>query len=119
MTAATANAVLNFRATAPGVGFNLWEGAAKTEIRTYRAGFTYANGDWKAPTISPMMALALVREADCRGSEIHFWQCCACGDKATAKALGPKISHGMCPLHAAEFRAAALEFALTEAKKNA
>lgn len=116
-----AAAVRALAATAPGVGYNFWDvDGTKTEIRPRLhytgapSGFTVSGGEWtRCSTSEPVkitdsVALALVREAACRGKEIMFWQCCACGDKHTSKLLGNFVSHGYCARHAAEFRAEAL-----------
>jgi hypothetical protein len=101
-----AAAVRALAATAPGVGYNFWDvDGTKTEIRPVPNSFD-SFMVWGG-LVSPIAALALVREAACRGKEIMFWQCCACGDKATSKALS-NVSHGYCKLHAAEFMAQAL-----------
>jgi hypothetical protein len=107
MTKELASAVKNLNATAPGIGWNYWDvDGTKTEIRPIPESF----GSFMVwgGLVSPIAALALVREAACRGKEIMLWQCCACGDKATSKALGSLVSHGYCARHAAEFRAEAL-----------
>jgi hypothetical protein len=101
-----AAAVRALAATAPGVGYNYWDvDGTKTEIRPEPTGFTFSA--WGAHGLSPVVVLGLVREAASRGKEIMFWQCCACGDKATSKALS-NVSHGYCKLHAAELMAQAL-----------
>jgi hypothetical protein len=98
MTAATASRVLALNQTATGVGYNIWAGDTKTEIRPEARGFTYS--PWKATGLSPMVALALVREAACRGQDIMLWMCCACGESKKSHALGAFVSHGYCARHA-------------------
>jgi hypothetical protein len=100
-------AVKSLEATAPGIGYNYWDlDGTKTEIRPESTGFTFSI--WGAHGLRPIVALALVREAACRGKEVILWQCCACGDKETSKLLGGSVSHGYCKLHAAQFRLEAL-----------
>ena len=118
MTATTASAVKALNQTAAGVGYNIWAvDGTKAEIRPGAAGFTYS--PWNATGLSHRTALALVREAASRGKDIMLWLCCGCENSQKSKALGHMVSHGMCGLHAAEFRKAALEYALTESNKRA
>jgi hypothetical protein len=102
MTKETAASVRALAFTAPGVGYNYWDlDGTKSEIRPEPMGFTFG----KAQGLGPMVALALVREAACRGKEFSLWMCCACGDKETSKALGDMVSHGYCKSCAAKLMA--------------
>jgi len=121
MTIKLAAAVKSLESTAPGVGYNIWDlDGTKTEIRPRLhytgapAGFTVSGGDWtrcstsELVKITDLTALALVREAACRGKEIMLWLCCACDNKERSKALGSFVSHGYCAPCAAKLRAEVL-----------
>jgi hypothetical protein len=111
MNEMTAAAVKSLNETATPVGYNYWTvGGVKTEIRPGPDGFTFS--DWNATGLSSRVALALVREAACRGSEIMLWLCCGCDNKANSAALGRFVSHGLCKPCAAKLRLAALEYAV-------
>jgi hypothetical protein len=125
MTKELASAVKALAATAKGVGYNVWDvDGTKTEIRpAYQAaqhssmpGFTVQFGAMRG-VVSPVVALALVREAACRGKEIMLWQCCACGSKEDSKALGGFVSHGYCEPCATRLRNEALAFFAAEKSK--
>jgi len=116
MTIKLAAAVKSLESTAPGVGYNIWDiDGTKTEIRPQSFNSCRFNitGEHNGP-ISSLVALALVREAACRGNEIMLWLCCACDTKDKSIALGSFVSHGYCAPCAARLRAEALAFATSK-----
>ncbi len=118
MTPATAQAVLEFCQTAPGVGYSLWNktGAAKfAELRPTDDGMFTMRFIGLPESLKPPMhritashALAVVQESAHFDKNVLLWMCCACGDKETSRALAPNVSHGFRQPCADKIRAEAL-----------